>query len=96
MEKQAQMFNQAKEWKTSGISMKQYAQQHGINYKSFVYWCRKLKINKKSPLNNIETSQQPINPTFVEIINNPANGTANNRPVQIELELASGLRIKIY
>jgi hypothetical protein len=96
MEKQAQMFKHAKEWKASGISAKHYAQQHGIHYKTLAYWCRKLKIAEKSHVANLKNSQQPINPTFVEILNNPVQGTAINRPVQIELELASGLRIKIY
>ena len=76
--------------------MKLYAEQHGISYKSFDYWCRKLKKSDKSPNVNQENSQHRVKPSFVEIINNKVSGIVNNRPVQIEIELASGLRIKIY
>jgi transposase-like protein len=96
MEKQAQMFKLVRDWKTSGISMKQFANQHDIAYKSFAYWCRKLRITEKLLVFNQSNSQQHNNPTFVEITNKPTNVTANNRSVQIELELSSGLRIKIY
>jgi hypothetical protein len=76
--------------------MKEYSQQQGIHYKSFAYWCKKYRITEKTAVVKIENSQKPINPTFVEIINKPASVSTNNSPVQIELELASGLRIKIY
>jgi hypothetical protein len=96
MEKQSQMFKHVKEWKASGISMKEYSQQQGIRYKSFAYWCRKYIISEKLAVVKQKNSQQPINPTFVEIINKPSSVSTISKPVQIELELASGLRIKIY
>jgi hypothetical protein len=96
MEKQVQMFKHVREWKASGISMKQYAQQQGLAYKSFSYWCRKLRITEKSFVVNQGNSQQHNKPDFVEIINQQERVSSNNRPVQIELELASGLLIKIY
>jgi transposase len=91
MEKQSQMLQHYQAWELSGLTMKQYAQRHKINYKTFNNWCNKVKTSGILSTNSFK-SQPQAEPSFIEIPNNEAKGST----AQIELELPSGIRIKIY
>jgi hypothetical protein len=39
------MFAHIEHWKQSGISQKQYCQDHAITYHSFHYWFKRFKRN---------------------------------------------------
>jgi hypothetical protein len=63
-----------------------FAKQHGIRPTSFDYWCKK-QYN--------EVVKNGSQPTFIELTSNAGAPEVINRP-QIELNLPSGLVIKIY
>jgi hypothetical protein len=86
MDKKTRMMQLARQWKESGLSRPAYAQQHGITIRSLEYWCRKQKK---------EQDRQSSAPSFIELVSNASLSQAK-RQAQIELELSSGLRIKIY
>jgi hypothetical protein len=87
MDKKEMMFELVKQWRKSSVTRKVFASEHGITEASFDYWCSK---------HDIEHKLQVTQPGFIEI--------ASPKPItheklicpQIELELPSGLRIKIY
>ena len=86
MDKKSKMFSLVGQWRESGLSRKVFAKQHGIRVTSFDYWCKK-QSNKV--LKNVDQ------PTFIELTTNSGSREPVNRP-QIELNLPSGLVIKIY
>ena len=88
MDKKTQMFELVRQWRNSGLTRKSFSQKHGITEASFDYWCSKHDTEQKL-LNN--------QPGFVEISSPPlpVAGEIAVHP-QIEFELSSGLRIKIY
>ena len=95
MEKQSQMLLHYQAWSASGLTMKQYAQQQTINYKTFNSWCNKVKTS--GTLSTDSSKSQPqVLPSFIEISNNIPSIEAKGKTAQIELELPGGIRIKIY
>lgn len=84
-EKKVMMFGLVEQWRKSNLSRIAFAEQHKIRSTSFDYWCRKQ-------FNEVVKAQ---NPTFIEL------GQPRDLPVgvgnpQVEMEFASGLRLKIY
>jgi transposase-like protein len=86
MDKSSKMLLLVKQWEESGLSRVAFAKQHGITLRSLEYWCRKQKKGQ---------IKQPAPASFIEIVSNSKAITVS-RQAQIEVELASGLRIKIY
>jgi len=86
MDKKSKMFTLVGQWRESGLSRKVFAKQHGIRSTSFDYWCKKQSN---------EVLKNGDRPTFIELTSNSGSREQNNRP-QIELNLPSGLVIKIY
>jgi hypothetical protein len=43
-----QMFAMIADWKQSGLSQKQYCQQHELRYHVFHYWYKRFKENQTS------------------------------------------------
>lgn len=87
MDKKEQMFELVSQWRKSGITRKVFALKNGITEASFDYWCSKHDGEQKLNTNSA---------AFIEIASPlPVSWEKTNRP-QIELELPSGLRIKIY
>ena len=86
MDKKSKMFSLVGQWRESGLSRKVFAKQHGIRVTSFDYWCKK---QSNEVLKNVDQ------PTFIELTTNSGSREPVNRP-QIELNLPSGLVIKIY
>jgi len=89
MDKESIMKILVKQWKESGLTRQAFAQQHNITYRSLEYWCRKGKKSQKGQ----DILSNP--PSFIELLDN-SKTIPTNRQAQIELELASGVRIKIY
>jgi hypothetical protein len=83
-EKKAMMFALVGQWRKSNLSRSAFADQNEISLASFDYWCRKQ-------LNEVVKVQ---NPTFIEI-GQPRVLFTDKSP-QVEMEFASGLRLKIY
>jgi hypothetical protein len=86
MDKKSKMFSLVGQWRESGLSRMVFAKQHGIRATSFDYWCKK-QYN--------EVVKNGAQPTFIELTSNAGAPELINRP-QIELNLPSGLVIKIY
>jgi hypothetical protein len=94
MDKKEFMFSMVAKWRQSGLTRTLFAKQNGLELPSFDYWCKKQ-------YNEIEKAK--LVPQFIEISseNNSAknsdsiSGQNQYRP-QIEFDLPSGLRIKIY
>jgi hypothetical protein len=68
-------------WEKSGISKRDYCEQHGLGYHTFLYWIAKLSPPADS------------SGTFSEIALNP---DASPSPAQIEIEYPSGTRIRLH
>ncbi len=84
-EKKAMMFALVEQWRKSNLTRNAFAEQNSIGSTSFDYWCRKqfnevVKVKK---------------PTFIEI-EHPRVLSVDKRNPQVEMEFASGLRLKIY
>jgi hypothetical protein len=79
------MYPIVEQWRKTDIKQSDYADQQGINAATFKYWCRKYheEVVRIQNTNFIEIDQHQL---FLN----------NNRKPQIELDLPSGLRIKIY
>ena len=86
MDKKRKMFSLVEKWRESNLTRKVFANQHGIRSTSFDYWC------KKQSNELVKNGDQP---TFIELTSNEREREPVNRP-QIELNLPSGLVIKIY
>ena len=86
MDKKRKMFFLVEKWRESNLTRKVFANQHGIRSTSFDYWCKK---QSNEVLKNVDQ------PTFIELTTNSGSREPVNRP-QIELNLPSGLVIKIY
>jgi transposase-like protein len=95
MDKKTKMLSLAKDWYNSGITRVMYAQQHGVTESSLEYWCRKLKNQINIPMESEKKINIISKPSFIEIGSNTIQDSIN-RHAQMELELASGIRIKIY
>jgi hypothetical protein len=91
MDKKEKMFSLVDQWRKSGLTRKAFAENHGITDSSFEYWCRKHDNKVK------QRSIAP--PDFVELIpqHEPKSGSCEKTTIaRVELELAGGIRIKIY
>jgi transposase-like protein len=95
MDKKAKMIGLAQEWKKSGISKVLFAKEHGVTDSSLEYWCRKLRNQTNMPTDTKNKNNTILKPSFIELVSNSQANSAT-KPVQIEFELANGLRIKIY
>lgn len=84
-EKKVMMFGLVEQWRKSNLSRIEFAEQHEIRSTSFDYWCRKQ-------FNEVVKVQ---NPTFIEIKQPQVLSVDKGNP-QVEMEFASGLRLKIY
>ena len=85
-EKKEKMFALVEQWRKSGLTRKVFALKQGIEIQSFDYWCKK---------HYNEVMKSPKSPTFIEVVHKPILLDEKSRP-QIELELPSGLQIRIY
>lgn len=88
------MFGIINEWKESGLSVRDYAQEKGISKSKLAYWIRKLETGEK-----VET---PF-PAFIEVssvssqVESPVREKAQAPgKLQIELTFPSGLCLKIF
>lgn len=91
MDKQEKMFLLVDQWRKSGITRKAFAREHGVTHSSLEYWCRKrdMKTRKRTAAAS----------EFVEIIpsRDPEPGVSENKSTaMVELELPSGIKLKIY
>ncbi len=84
-EKKVMMFGLVEQWRKSNLSRIEFAEQHAIRSTSFDYWCRKQ-------FNEVVKVQ---NPTFIEIEQPQVLSVVKGNPL-VEMEFASGLRLKIY
>jgi hypothetical protein len=97
MSKQEQMYALVGQWMESGLSRKVFADQHNITGKSFDYWCRKQfhEVSKPQSLGTTSCKLATKPPLFVELTSD-TKVFQKSQPVRMELELPSGIRIKIY
>ena len=85
----------ANEWISSGISLRNYAQNIGVTKSKLGYWVRKLKNSHDSESPNsqfvdISTLAESVKPT------NDESQLPISPPPQIVLTLPSGLVLKVY
>jgi len=94
MSKKEYMFDLIARWKLSGQTRAEFSRQNEISLKSFYYWCNRY-YNETASLTNKQSTSKQISVDFVEIdLLSPS--IKKERLAQIEMELPSGLRIKIY
>jgi len=94
-EKSEIMMTHANEWISSGISLRDFAQNIGVTKGKLEYWVRKVKNSDDS---NVQGSQ------FIDISNltenikttNEESQLSKSATPQIVLTLPSGLVLKIY
>ncbi|WP_430937380.1 IS66 family insertion sequence element accessory protein TnpA [Saccharicrinis sp. 156] len=91
MDKQEKMFLLVDQWRKSGMTRKAFAQEYGVTDSSLEYWCRKRdnKLGKRTAAAG----------EFVEIIPNQdseSDVAKNKNTIMVELELPSGIKLKIY
>lgn len=84
--KKEKMFALVDQWRESGITRKAFARQQGIVARTFYYWCEKQSVQMWEPAGD---------PGFVELAPEPSEGKKSDCP-RLEIELAGGIRIKIY
>jgi transposase-like protein len=96
MDKMTMMSSLVREWKVSGMTREAFAKRHGISAHTLEYWSRKLKKEgDRLPIENSLAIKPSSPPSFIEIASNHSDVSAD-RAVQIEFELPSGMRIKIF
>lgn len=97
MSKKEQMFALVEQWRESGLTRKSFANQHGFVGESFNYWCKKQynEVVKADLPINISPEPRVALPGFIELVSG-LNMNAQIQPIRMELELAGGIRIKIY
>ena len=83
--KKQNMFSLVEQWRKTDLTQAEYAEHQGINFATFKYWCRK----------HYEEVLRVPKPTFIEIDHQQIFSDIDRKP-QVELELPSGLRLKIY
>lgn len=77
-----QMFSMITSWKQSGLSQKDYCEQHNITYHVFHYWYKCYR--------NVQSSAK--NEGFIPLKIRPFNSVNDPCP-QVELLLADGRRV---
>ena len=85
-EKKSVMFALVEQWRKSGLTRRVFVEKQGLGIQSFDYWCKK-QYN--------EVVKYKESPTFIEVSHTPLLMNEKSHP-QIELELPSGLQIRIY
>ncbi len=71
------------DWQKSGMNKKAFCQQIGIPHATFFYWIKKLSSKEASSA-----------PEFMEL--DIAPPFPNSEAVFLEIEYASGVRLKLY
>lgn len=89
---QATMLGIIKEWKESGLVIKDFAQKKRMTKTKLQYWIRKLHQEK---------DQEPPHPAFIELRGSSHMGASKEDfqekgKLQIELTFPSGLCLKIF
>jgi len=79
------MFPLVEQWRKTDLKKNDYAEQHGISIATFRYWCRK----------HYEEVLRGRKSKFIEIDHHQIFPDVERKP-QVELDLPSGLRLKIY
>jgi len=89
------MMAHANEWISSGMSLRDFAQNIGVTKSKLEYWVRKVKHSQDS---NVHDSQFIDISTLTENIKttNGESQLPTSTPPQIVLTLPSGLVLKIY
>lgn len=83
-DRSAQMLSLVEQWTESGLSQKQFAQEHQIKYHTFTYWVRRYR------------QQQHQNNGFIPIDLTTASVHASSGTPRIELILDGGLVLRVY
>jgi len=92
MQNRDAMFEQIKQWQRSGIGKQRYAEQHGIKYGTFQYWCARYKEHHANQAISLMRTTEV--PTFVPMTV-AEDRTAEASVSTIIITLASGTRIEI-
>ena len=91
MKKEEQMFALVEEFVGSGLSRKEFAKRHHVKVEKFDYWRKRYTSNKQA-----EPLMPPNRNQFVEIMAGAPQLKEQDRHPRIELELSSGITIRIY
>lgn len=78
------------DYKTSGLTQREFCQQRGVAYSSFTNWLIKLKKSQSAMPDDVR------NPLFVEVDTSNLSLTASQNEWDVELAFANGtvLRLK--
>ena len=87
--KQDRMFALIKKWEESGKTKKQFSQENGIKYSTFLYWMKKYRESTSGRDNGflpLEVVASGENDPTMDQTNQP----------RVEVELSSGITLRIY
>jgi len=91
MEKEEQMFALVEEFIGSGMSRAEFAKQHHVKVEKFDYWRKRYSSKKQA--------QPPVPPSssqFIEIMAGSPKLKEQAQHPRIELELPTGITIRIF
>lgn len=87
MSRQEEMFALIETWRSSGMSKKSFAREHGIGWTSFRYWVQKYQEQRETTAGFVR---------IPDLAAGSAIETAAGRDARIRLELADGTVVIVY
>ncbi len=87
--KHDRIFALIKKWEASGKTKKQFSQENGIKYSTFLYWMKKYRESTSGRDNGflpLEVVTSGENDQTIDKTNQP----------RVEVEFSSGITLRIY
>jgi len=85
MRTEQEMFPLVEQWQKSGLTKKQFALNHNINDKTFIYWHYKYIRKQSLPISD----KKPI--SFIEL-----EPYKQSQTLHLEIALENGVTVRIY
>jgi hypothetical protein len=86
MRTEQEMFPLIEQWQESGLTKKQFAKEHNIHEKTFLYWYYKYVGKTTSSKSKVQKA------SFIELQNNQPT----EKNLHMEIVLENGVTIRIY
>jgi len=89
------MLGKVKEWRSSGLSMNEFASKHGFSKTGFNYWVKKnRKLTESKPVSFVELSPAVKPGEIVEVLAEPRDRACH--PGSVVITFPGGMSVKIY
>lgn len=91
----AYMLGKVKEWRSSGLSMNEFANKNGFSKTGFNYWVKKnRKLTDGKPVSFVELAPAAKPGEIVAVSSEPQNLATH--PGSIVITFPGGMSVKIY